>query len=130
MIDIRPVRTRREKRIFLTFPWHIYKNDPLWVPPLLPERRKTIDPKQGKFFQDGYAELFIAWKDGKPVGTISCAEDQSATRSRDFGECLIGFFECVEDYSAAEALFKQAGNIILSACLGLITWTARNRAVY
>ena len=108
MIDIRPVRTKREKQIFLTFPWHIYKKDPLWVPPLLPERRKTIDPKQGKFFQDGYAELFIAWKDGKPVGTISCAEDQSATRSRDFGECLIGFFECLDDYAVAEALFRRA----------------------
>jgi GNAT superfamily N-acetyltransferase len=110
MIDIRPVRTRREKRIFLTFPWRIYKYDPLWVPPLLPERRKVIDPQKGKFFEDGYAELFIAWKDGQPVGTISCAEDQSATRSRDFGECLIGFFECVEDYSVAEALFKRAEN--------------------
>jgi GNAT superfamily N-acetyltransferase len=108
MIDVRPVRTAREKNLFLTFPWRIYRHDPLWVPPLLPERRKTIDPKRGKFFEDGYAELFIAWKDGKPVGTISCAEDQSATRSRGFGECQVGFFECVDDYAAAEALFMQA----------------------
>lgn len=108
MIEVRPVSNRSEKNIFLTFPWRIYKGDPLWVPPLLSERRKTIDPRQGKFFQDGYAELFIAWQDGKPAGTISCAEDQSATRSRDFGECLIGFFECVEDYAVAKALFKRA----------------------
>jgi len=107
-IEIRQVQSRREQRIFLTFPWKIYKNDPLWVPPFLPERRKVIDPNRGKFFQDGYASLFIAWQGRVPMGTISCAEDQSSTESRGFGECLLGFFECVEDYSVADALFKQA----------------------
>ncbi len=107
-IEIKPVRTRREKDLFLTFPWRIYKSDPLWVPPLLSERRKLIDPKRGKFFQDGYAELFIAWRDGKPVGTISCAEERAATQTHGFGECIIGFFECVQDYTVAEALFSHA----------------------
>src|SRR5512136_2995834 len=107
MIEVRPVKSRREKRIFLTFPWRIYKGDPLWVPPLLPERRKTIDPRKGNFFKDGYAQLFIAWKDGRPAGTMACSEDQSATHSRGYGECLIGFFECSEDYAVAQALFER-----------------------
>ncbi len=107
-IEVRKAKSRRDKNIFLTFPWRIYRDDPLWVPPLLPERKKTIDPQKGKFFEDGYADLFIAWRDGKAVGTISCAEDQSATHSRGWGECLVGFFECVQDYDVAEALFKAA----------------------
>jgi hypothetical protein len=49
-IEVRKAESRREKNIFLTFPWRIYRGDPLWVPPLLPERKKTIDPKKGKFF--------------------------------------------------------------------------------
>jgi GNAT superfamily N-acetyltransferase len=107
-IEVRTVQTRRERNIFMTFPWQIYRGDPLWVPPLLPERKKVIDPRKGKFFEDGYADLFIAWRNDRPVGTISCGEDQSATRSRDFGECLIGFFECVNDYAVAEALLERA----------------------
>jgi GNAT superfamily N-acetyltransferase len=107
-LEVRPVKTHREKKIFLTFPWRIYRGDPLWVPPLLSERKKVIDPQKGKFFEDGYADLFIAWNDGQPVGTIACGEDQSATRSRNFGECNLGFFECVEDYAVAEALFERA----------------------
>jgi GNAT superfamily N-acetyltransferase len=107
-IEVRTVQTRREKNIFVTFPWRIYRGDPLWVPPLLSERKKVIDPQKGKFFEDGYADLFIAWKDDRPVGTLSCGEDQSATHSRDFGECIIGFFECVNDYSVAEALLDRA----------------------
>ena len=107
-IEVRPVKGNRERRIFLTFPWKIYKNDPLWIPPLLPERKKVIDPLQGKFFQDGYAELFMAWKDGQPAGTLSCGEDVSATYSRGWGECQLGFFECVNDYEVAAALFDRA----------------------
>jgi GNAT superfamily N-acetyltransferase len=107
-IEVRKAETRREKNIFMTFPWRIYRGDPLWVPPLLPERKKVIDPLKGKFFEDGYADLFIAWKGSRPVGTISCGEDQSATRSRDFGECSIGFFECINDYAVAEALLERA----------------------
>jgi GNAT superfamily N-acetyltransferase len=107
-IEVRKVETSREKNIFMSFPWRIYRGDPLWVPPLLPERKKVIDPKKGKFFEDGYADLFIAWQGGRPVGTISCGEDQSATRSRDFGECNIGFFEVVDDYGVAEALLERA----------------------
>ena len=108
MIEVRPVRTAAEKRTFLTFPWRIYKNDPLWVPPLLPERRKVVDPQQGLFFKNGYADFFIAWKGGQPAGTICCAEDTADTRERGHGECMFGFFETVEDYAVAEALFAQA----------------------
>jgi hypothetical protein len=102
------VRSARERRLFLTLPWRIYKGDPLWVPPLLPERAKSIDPKRGMFFKDSYAELFIAWQNGRPAGSIACAEDRNTTRARGFGECMIGFFECVDDYAVAKALFERA----------------------
>ena len=108
MIEVKPVTTTRERNIFLTFPWRIYKNDPLWVPPLLPERAKVIDSKRGAFFKNGYADLFIAWKDGNPVGTIVCSEDTTASKLKGYGECMIGFFECIEEYAVAEALLKTA----------------------
>lgn len=108
MIEVKPVLTKHDRKIFLTFPWRIYKDDPLWVPPLLPERAKVIDPKRGAFYKNGYADLFIAWRDDEPVGTIVCSEDTNATKFNGYGECMIGFFECVEDYTVAEALLKTA----------------------
>ncbi|MGD0613503.1 MAG: GNAT family N-acetyltransferase [Anaerolineales bacterium] len=110
MTEVLPVQTSREKHQFLTFPWRIYQKDPLWVPPILNEREKVTDPKRGLFFKNGYADFFIASKDGRPVGTICCAEDTAETRDRGHGECMFGFFECINDYSVAEALFLQAEN--------------------
>jgi GNAT superfamily N-acetyltransferase len=107
-IEVRPVHTRRERRIFRTFPWRIYRDDPLWVPPLLSERARNTDPQRGPFFKNGYAEFFIAWRDGQPAGTLCCAEDLAATRARGYGECMLGFFECVQDYAVAAALLDRA----------------------
>jgi len=106
-IDLHPIRTARERRTLLTFPWRIYRDDPLWVPPLLPERAKTIDPQRGVFFKRGQAEFFIAWRDGKPVGTISAAEDKPTNELRRKRECMFGFFECIEDYDVAAGLFHH-----------------------
>jgi GNAT superfamily N-acetyltransferase len=116
MIEIKPVTSKRERNIFLTFPWSIYKNDPLWVPPILSEKAKVIDPARGLFFRDGCAELFIAWKDGKgrhsatatPAGTICLAEEYNNTRTKGFAECMYGFVECIEDYEVFKAMFDHA----------------------
>lgn len=106
-IEVRPVRTARERRLFLTFPWRVYKDDPLWVPPLLPERAKTIDPEQGSFFKrGGEADFFVAWRDGKPVGTVCAAEDPPTNENRGTRECVFGFLEYLEDYEAFEALIQ------------------------
>lgn len=106
-VEIRSAHTSRERRMFLTLPWHIYRNDPLWVPPLLPELAKTIDPERGSFFKRGEAEFFIAWREGKPVGTICAAEDPPTNERRQKKECLFGFFEYVEDYAVAAALLQR-----------------------
>jgi len=107
-LEIRQVINKREKRIFLTFPWYIYKGDPIWIPPLLPERRKAIDPEHSLFFKDGSAEFFIISKAGKPAGTICLAEDFNYTSTRGFRECMYNFVEVIEDYEVFEAMFDFA----------------------
>jgi GNAT superfamily N-acetyltransferase len=106
-IDILPIRTARERRTFLTFPWRIYRDDPLWVPPLLPERAKVIDPERGAFFKRGEAEFFIAWRDGVPVGTICAAEDKFTNEQGHRRECVFGFFEYVDDDDVAAGLLRH-----------------------
>jgi GNAT superfamily N-acetyltransferase len=106
-ILVRPVRSPRERRIFLTFPWRIYRHDPLWVPPLLPQLAERIDPRRGAMIQRGAAELFIAWRDGRPVGTICAAEDPPTNASRGLEECVFGFFEYVPDFEVAASLLER-----------------------
>jgi GNAT superfamily N-acetyltransferase len=103
-IQIRPVQSPRERRTFLTFPWRIYRDDPLWVPPLLPDLAKRLDPKKGAILRRGEAGFFIAWQEGRPVGTICAAEDRPTNEFRQTRECVFGFFEYVDDYAVAATL--------------------------
>jgi GNAT superfamily N-acetyltransferase len=109
-VEIRPVRTARERRLFLTFPWRVYRDDPLWVPPILAEHRAMIDPRRGSFFKHGTADFFIAWRDGRPVGTIAAGEDTAVTTTQAVGdrEGVFGFFECFDDYEVAAALLDRS----------------------
>jgi GNAT superfamily N-acetyltransferase len=102
------VRTARERRAFLCFPWRIYKNDPLWIPPLLPERTRIIDSQRGEFFTRGEAEFFVARRGARTLGTICAAVDRTTNRESRKDDCLFGFFECVDDYTVAETLLKRA----------------------
>jgi GNAT superfamily N-acetyltransferase len=120
-IRVLPVRTRKERNLFLTFPWRIYQDDPLWVPPLLPDLRKRIDPKRGVFFQRGEADFFIAWQAGQPVGTICTAEDRQANAERNARECVFGFFNFFEDYAVMEALLRRCREWALERGLDTIT---------
>ena len=108
-IEIRQVKTHRENiQQFLTFPWKIYRDDPLWVPPILADRWKTVDPERGVFFQRGTAEFWAAYRDGELVGTICTAIDFKANESVNKKDCVFGFFECINDRDVAFALFDHA----------------------
>ncbi|MCJ7733830.1 MAG: GNAT family N-acetyltransferase [Anaerolineales bacterium] len=107
-IQLKRVINPADRRKFLLFPWQIYKHDPLWVPPLLPERKNVINPEKGVFFDRGEADFFLAYKDGKLAGTICAAEDPPTNQNRGKKECVFGFLEYIEDYQVFEALITAA----------------------
>lgn len=121
-VEVKPVRTRQEQELFLTFPWRIYQHDPLWVPPLLPDLRERLDPAKGVFFKrGGVAECFIAWRGGAPVGTLCAAEDCEMNQSRAVKECVFGFFDFIEDYDVFEALLAAAASWAAGRGLNALT---------
>jgi GNAT superfamily N-acetyltransferase len=107
-IEIYHVKSWLDRRRFITFAWRVYKHDPLWVPPLVPERMKMLNPKTSQFLTHSRADFFIAYKNGQPAGTIMAANDVSSNRLRKIKECMIGFFECIDDQAVANALFNAA----------------------
>lgn len=106
-LEIIAVTSSKHQAEFLTFPWQVYQDDPLWVPPILSERRRVIDPAYGAFYKRGEAELFLALREGEVVGTICAGEDHVTNQQRSRADCIFGFFECVNDQEVAQALFDR-----------------------
>jgi hypothetical protein len=59
---VRPVAGRADLERFLRLPWHIYASDPHWVPPLLSDVRKALDPAKHPFHDHAEVGTFIAWR--------------------------------------------------------------------
>ena len=104
MIQVIRAESRAQMREFNAFPWELYRHDPLWVPPIWSERMEITDSQRGVFFKAGYADFFLAYRDGKLAGTICCSHEGAG----DPRECSLGFFECIDDADVAQALFKKA----------------------
>src|SRR5262249_43513887 len=74
-VQVSPVVSATERDEFVRFPWQVYANDPVWVPPLLFERKEFIDPYRHPFYKHGTAALFLARRHGQVVGRILVSDD-------------------------------------------------------
>ncbi|HBF11841.1 MAG TPA: N-acetyltransferase [Deltaproteobacteria bacterium] len=108
MIQILPVQSKKDFKKFLHFPWQIYKNDPVWVPPLLVEEKKKFFQKTNPFFEHGQAQLFLATKNARIVGRISAHIDLLHNKTHNEKTGFFGFFECINDVVVSRALLDTA----------------------
>ncbi len=103
-VTVQPVASERDLDAFIKLPWRLYRNEPLWVPPLISERRKFLDRERNPFFAHAEAEYFLAWRDGVPVGRVTAQIDRRLNEFQGNEWGLFGFFECEEDPEVAAAL--------------------------
>jgi hypothetical protein len=78
MINVSTVKSETDLDRFIRLRWKIYKNNPHWVPPLIMDQKKFLDPKKGPFFKTGKTEYFLAFETNKAM--INALEDLSAQR--------------------------------------------------
>lgn len=109
MIQVIPVCTKKQKKLFVDFPYQLYRNDPFWVPPLKMERRNVINPSKNPFFEYADVELFIAVDGGKPVGRISAQVNSLHNKRYNEKTGHFGFFDSINDPETARLLFNSAG---------------------
>jgi len=93
-------------------PWAIYRGDPCWVPPLLGSARKQLDPTRGLFFEHGEMALFLARREGRPVGRIAATIDRLHIERYGEAAGFWGYFESIDDPDVAAALFDAAGEYL------------------
>jgi len=112
MIEIRRVKTKKEMDDFIFMPWKIYKDDKNWVPPLIADRKKFLNPKKNPFFNHAEVVYFIAYKDEEPAGTIAAMIDFTYNDFHEENIGSFGFFEAINDNEVINGLFEAAENYL------------------
>jgi GNAT superfamily N-acetyltransferase len=108
-ISIREVSSEKEKKVFIKVPWHIYRHDPHWVPPLIIDRIAFLSPKKNPFFKSAKVKFFVAYNDrGTAVGRIAAIVSANHLKIHNDGAGFFGLFESVDDQQVSDMLFNRA----------------------
>jgi hypothetical protein len=106
-LHIKKISDRQTRNAFIRLPWSLYRDDPMWVPPLLLERRQHLSP-ENPYFEHARCGFWIAYRDGMPVGRISAQIDQlHLERYRD-GTGFWGMLEAEDDFHTFRELIRTA----------------------
>jgi hypothetical protein len=91
-LRVEAVAGRQAMRSFIEVPWHLYKNDPNWVAPLIMERQWHLSDKN-PYFKHAEFQTWIAYRGKQPVGRISAQVDR--LHLNQYND-QTGFFGCLE----------------------------------
>ena len=104
MIEVREVKTGRERREFLNFALDLYKGNPYFVPPLYADEKKMF--REDYVYRDSCEYVFFnAYKDGALVGRIQGIIQKDANAKNDEKRCRFCRFDAIDDLEVSRALF-------------------------
>ncbi|HEX5172468.1 MAG TPA: hypothetical protein VFW11_25000 [Cyclobacteriaceae bacterium] len=127
------VTTPQHAAEFLRLPIKLYRNEPRWIRPLDKDIETVFDPKKNKAFQQGKCVRWILQSDSNEVvGRVAAfINKKTVNKGNDQPTGGMGFFECINDPSAAVLLFEQCKKWLqeggMEAMDGPINFGSRDR---
>jgi len=101
------VKSKADIKAFLELPVRLYKNEKNWIRPLDKDIEAVFDKKTNKFFRHGECIRWLLKDDkGETIGRVAAFINNKTAKSTKVVCGGMGFFECVNDESAAFTLFK------------------------
>ena len=108
-MQIHPVSNSKTRKEFLDVARLLYINDENWICPLDTDINTIFDPKKNPFFKHGVCERWILKSDdGQLIGRVAAFVNEKKAFQYEQPTGGMGFFECINDQSAAFKLFDTA----------------------
>lgn len=105
MLEVREVRTGRERRDFLNFPLKLYKNNVNYAPALYMDEKK-IFRKDYVYYDTSEAVYFNAYRDGVMAGRISGILQKAANEKNAEKRIRFTRYDVIDDVAVSRALFQ------------------------
>ncbi|OIP01971.1 MAG: hypothetical protein AUJ98_02645 [Bacteroidetes bacterium CG2_30_33_31] len=109
-IVIREVESKIERKKFINFQFEIYKNDRMWVPSIISDEIKSIDPDRNPAFNSCKAKFWLAYNGNMIVGRIGAIINLRYNEEHNEKLGRFSRFESIEDINIAKALLETASN--------------------
>ena len=106
-IEIREVKTQRERKAFIYLPEELHKNRPNWVHPIYMDEKKYFNPKKNRAFSYCPTIMLLAFRDGRLVGRAMGIINTRFNEFRKEKLARFGYLETVEDQEVVHALLSR-----------------------
>lgn len=107
---ISAVQSKTDWKQFVMFPYHLYRRNPFWVPPLISDQKKLLNFDRNPFFSHASGCFFLARSGKRIVGRIAALVDDLHNEIHHEKTGFFGFFAVENDYETAAALLDAAKN--------------------
>ncbi len=107
-ILIKEVTTKADAKKFVDFQFELYKNQPLWVPPIKSDEINALDPTKNPAFDFCDAHFFLAYKNNKIVGRIGVIINNEYNRKVNEKLGRFNRIEFIDDKTVSKALIEKA----------------------
>ncbi|MGE5176615.1 MAG: N-acetyltransferase family protein [Hyphomicrobiales bacterium] len=105
-VEIREVDTRAAREAFVRLSWRLNRDRPLWVPPLLSDERRFLDPGHpARSYCD--ATFVLATRGREIVGRIAGIVNRRYNDKVGSRTARFGLIECVDDLETMRALLDH-----------------------
>ena len=103
-VEIREIRTRRELKRFIEFANRLYAECPYYCPPLFFDEMNCFNPKKNPALEVCDFQLWMAYRDGEPVGRIAGLINHRANEKWQVKKVRFGWFDFIDDMEVSKAL--------------------------
>jgi ribosomal protein S18 acetylase RimI-like enzyme len=104
--EIKVVESKKDLKAFVKVPFHLYKDHPYWVPPMISDEMEVFNEKKNPAYEHAESRLFIAYLDGQPVGRVAAILSHAANNKYKTKNLRFGWFESIEDFEVTETLLN------------------------
>ncbi len=111
MVTLKEVKTKKELKAFVKFPFKLYKDSKYWVPPIISQEMKTFDKTENPVFNDAEARLFLAYKNNEIVGRIAAIINWLEINGQNQKKMRFGWFDFIDDLEVSKTLLDQIESI-------------------
>lgn len=99
---------KRDVRRYIQFPFHLYRESALWVPPFVNDARAQLDRNRHPFHEHSEAAFFLALEGEEVVGRIAALDNARYNEYTDQHTAMFYHFDVVNDRIASQVLFDAA----------------------
>ena len=111
MVTLKEVKTKKDLKAFVKFPFHLYNKSKYWVPPIISQEIKTFSKKDNPVFKDAEARLFLAYKNNTIVGRIAAIINWLEVKEQNQKKMRFGWFDFIDDLEVSQTLLTLVENI-------------------